>query len=72
MKNWFTVPIGLFLTVLAVMELLIPLNRGDNARTIIAIAGLAVIIIILIKTRVFTKFNFNFKNKKQDEKDSNS
>lgn len=69
MRNYFTVPIGLFLTVLAVMKLLIPLNRGNNVATILAITGLAVIIIILIKTRVFTQFNF--KNKK-DEEDSNS
>ena len=61
MRNYFTVPIGLFLTALAVMKLVIPLNKGNNIATICAIAGLAVIIIILIKTRVFTRLTFKKK-----------
>jgi len=68
MRNWFTIPIGIFLSVLAVMKLLIPLNKGNTIGTICAMVGIATIIIIIIKTRLFT--NFTFKTKKQDEKDS--
>jgi hypothetical protein len=60
MKNYhyFTVPIGIMLSVLGVMELLISLNDGNTIKSLFSMVGIITILIINIKTRLFTNFKF--------------
>lgn len=66
MKNYFTVPVGIFLSFIGIMKLLLLLNTASTINSIIAIVGIMVIFLIIIKTKIFT--NFSLRKTKNKEK----
>lgn len=63
MKNYYMVPIGTFLSVLALMKLSSWLNTADTFMNILALIGIVTIFLIVIKTKFFTTLNLFKKNK---------
>jgi hypothetical protein len=49
--------LGNFLSLIALMKLLITFNKGDLIYNILALAGIVILLSVLVKTRLFTKFN---------------
>lgn len=68
MKKTLIFVICNFLSLIAVMKLLILLNKGDLIYNILALAGIVILLSLVVKTRLFT--TFNFKNKNNNEKNS--
>ena len=61
MKNYYTIPLGIFLSLIAIMNLLPLLSRANTLLNIAGIIGLVTLVIVIIKTKLFTSFKTNFK-----------
>lgn len=59
--------LGNFLSLLALMKLLITLNKGDLIYNILALSGIVILLSVVVKTRLFTKFNFKTKTKTNEK-----
>jgi hypothetical protein len=58
--------LGNFLSLLALMKLLITLNKGDLIYNILALSGIVILLSVVVKTRLFTKFNFKTKTNEKN------
>ena len=63
MKNYYTIPLGIFLSLIAIMNLLPLLSRANTLLNIAGIIGLVTLVIVIIKTKLFTSFKTNLKTK---------
>ena len=63
MKNYYTIPLGIFLSLIAIMNLLPLISKANTLLNITGIIGLVTLVIVIIKTKVFTNFKLNLKTK---------
>jgi threonine/homoserine/homoserine lactone efflux protein len=58
MKKYFIVPVGIFLSIIAMMNLITLLNKANTLVNVLAILGIVLVLYIAIKTKLFTNFKY--------------